>query len=111
MKVTIKKLLSLIVIPTTLIYLNIILSSMDITLWSILTIVIINLAVIITCYLLYSQHKDYKFGWHCEYIPMCCIGIGMEKGSIGIIIPFFVIAFGWRNPYKGDDYDIDKKPY
>ena len=108
MKITIKKLLSLIVIPAALIYLDIMLSSINMTLWSIITIVIINLAVIISCYLLYSQHKDSKFTIHCEFIPMCCIGIGLEKGAIGIILPFFVIAFGWTIPYDMSDNNIDE---
>ena len=107
MKVTIKKLLSLIVIPAALIYLDIMLSSMNMTLWSILTIVVINIAVIISCYLLYSQHKDTKFTIHCEYVPMCCIGIGIEGGAIGIIFPFFVIAFGWTIPYDMSDNNTD----
>ena len=100
MKVTIKKLLSLIVIPTALIYLDIMLfNTIDINLWSIITIIIINLAIVIACYILYSQHKEHKFKLNIEFIPMCCIGIGIENGSIGIILPFLVIAFGWVNPY------------
>tara|TARA_R110002167_G_scaffold259224_1_gene465739 strand:+ start:1053 stop:1175 length:123 start_codon:yes stop_codon:yes gene_type:complete len=39
---------------------------------------------------------------------MCCIGIGIEGGAIGIIFPFFVIAFGWTEPYDMSDDNIDE---
>jgi presenilin-like A22 family membrane protease len=98
MKVTIKKLLSLIVIPAALIYLNYVLCvSIHMTLLAIISTIVIDLAIILACLLLWNQHKTYKFKVNFEYVPMCCVGIGVEGGVIGIILPFCVIAFGWIN--------------
>jgi hypothetical protein len=107
MKVTIKKLLSLIVIPAALIYSNFVLcSSIDMSLLIIVSTVIIDLALLFACIFIFNQHKDYKFKIGFEFVPLCCIGIGVERGSIGLILPFFVIAFGWTEDVK-QIWDVD----
>jgi len=101
MKVTIKKLLSLIVIPAAVIYSNFILcTNVDMSLWIIISTVVVDLSLLMVCMFIFNQHKDYIFSINFEYVPLCCIGIGMEKGSIGIILPFCVFAFGWIDPFN-----------
>lgn len=98
MKVTIKKLLSLIVIPAALIYSNFVLcSSIHMSLLIIISTVVIDLSLLLLCIILFNQHKNHKFKVAFEFVPLCCIGIGIEGGSIGIIFPFCVIAFGWAD--------------
>lgn len=111
MKVTIKKLLSLIVMPTALTYLNFVLCShVNMSLWIIIATVVVDLSILLACMLLYKQHSTYKFKVHFEFIPMCCIGIGAEGGAIGLILPFCVIAFGWENTSAFNPYEYSKKP-
>lgn len=101
MKVTIKKLLSLIVIPAAVIYLNYMQCiTLDMNLWIIVSTVIIDISLLFVCIFIFNQHQDYKFKIGFEFVPLCCIGIGIERGSIGLILPFFVIVFGWQKDVK-----------
>ena len=98
MKVTIKKLLSGIIIPLSIVYLNYL--HIDVffnTVLGSIATVFVNLAALSLCFILFNQHKTYKFKVAFEFVPLCCIGIGIEGGSIGIILPFCVIAFGWQD--------------
>ena len=98
MKVTIKKLLSLIVIPAALIYSNFVLcSSIHMSLLIIVSTVVIDLSLLLLCIILFNQHKDHKFKVGLESVPIITpIGIGWSDGMFGIILPFCVIAFGWK---------------
>ena len=108
MKVTIKKLLSLIVIPAALIYSNFVLcSSIDMSLLIIVSTVIIDLALLFACIFIFNQHKNYRFTIGFEPVPIITpIGIGWSDGMIGILLPFFVIAFGWKEDFK-QIWDVD----
>ena len=98
MKVTTKKLLSGIIVPLSILYLNYLHVDVFFTtvLGSIAT-VIVNLAALSCCFILFHHHPTYKFRIRGEYVPMCTIGIGAQAGMIGIVLPFYVIAFGWED--------------
>jgi len=48
------------------------------------------------------RFKKYKFIIHTEYIPVLSVGIGYSNGCIGIILPFFVLSFGFVNKLDDD---------
>ena len=107
MKVTIKKLLSGIIIPLSIVYLNYL--HIDVffsTVLGSIATVFVNLAALSLCFILFNQHKTYKFKIGLEFIPLIVpIGIGWsnESGMFGIILPFCVIAFGWQDQGTGFD--------
>ena len=112
MKVTIKKLLSGIIVPLSIIYLNYLHIDVFFTtvLGSIAT-VLVNLAALSCCFILFQHHKtSHKFKIHGEFVPMCTIGLGAQEGMIGIVLPFYVIAFGWEEKsYPYDAFDPKDK--
>ena len=48
------------------------------------------------------RFKKYKFIIRTEYIPVLSVGIGYSNGCVGIILPFFVISFGFINEEDDD---------
>ena len=49
------------------------------------------------------RFKKYKFIVQTEFIPILSVGIGYSNGCIGIILPFYCIAFGFINKLDFDD--------
>ena len=43
------------------------------------------------------RFKKYEFIIQTEFIPILSVGIGYSNGCIGIILPFFVLSFGFVN--------------
>ena len=48
------------------------------------------------------RFKNYRFILETEYIPVLSVGIGYSNGCIGIILPFFVLSFGFVNKLDDD---------
>jgi hypothetical protein len=96
MKVTLKKIISGLIVPVALIYINIIMIPLLSGSIDFFALGAINVSTLIGCYMLYQQHKDHKFKIGIESAPMCTVGFGWDNGLIGIVFPFFVITFGWK---------------
>jgi len=48
------------------------------------------------------RFKKYRFILETEFIPILSVGIGYSNGCVGIILPFFVISFGFINEEDDD---------
>tara|TARA_R110001583_G_scaffold44539_3_gene141224 strand:- start:181 stop:489 length:309 start_codon:yes stop_codon:yes gene_type:complete len=97
MKITIKKLLAILILPAAIVYMDILIIPILTMSIDFIALAAINVSTLIGCYMLYLQHKDHKFTTGIESVPLCTIGFGWHNGLIGIVFPFFVITFGWKS--------------